>query len=180
MAPVGSSAAGAAHYRSNVNLKPVRYLWERVYPRRSLRGVGHRLRRYSRLKPLPQVQRQLQASAAPVGAGAPAKQTTRLMAPASPVFAAKAAPTGTASTPSQRSTCGSGRARETDDAVDGTGFAGVRGRDRSHKALGLTGAEYPKANAASTTQFLTALRPTLDQCCRQSSPRSPGWCTSAA
>ncbi|AGA73813.1 hypothetical protein CXG50_23540 [Pseudomonas plecoglossicida] len=33
----------------------------------------------------------------------------------------------------QRSTCGSGRAREADDAVDGTGFAGVRGLARSHK-----------------------------------------------
>ncbi|MNC27406.1 hypothetical protein D3C75_755770 [compost metagenome] len=34
----------------------------------------------------------------------------------------------------QRSTCGSGRAREAGDAVDGTGFAGVRGHARSHKA----------------------------------------------
>ncbi len=29
--------------------------------------------------------------------------------------------------------CGSGRAREACDAVHGTGFAGVRGRARSHK-----------------------------------------------
>ncbi|GLO50060.1 hypothetical protein PPUN110474_14600 [Pseudomonas putida] len=33
----------------------------------------------------------------------------------------------------QRSTCGSGRAREAGDAVDGTGFAGVRGHARSHR-----------------------------------------------
>ncbi|AJG14208.1 hypothetical protein CMV24_23715 [Pseudomonas plecoglossicida] len=32
----------------------------------------------------------------PVGAGSPAKQATRCMAPASPVFAGKPAPTGTA------------------------------------------------------------------------------------
>jgi len=32
-----------------------------------------------------------------------------------------------------RDFCGSGRARETGDAVDGTGFAGVRGHARSHK-----------------------------------------------
>jgi len=55
------------------------------------------------------------------------------MAPALPVFAAAAAPTGVASTPSQRSTCGSGRAREAGYAEDGTGFAGVRGRGRSHR-----------------------------------------------
>ncbi len=33
---------------------------------------------------------------------------------------------------SARDFCGSGRARETGDAVDGTGFAGVRGHARSH------------------------------------------------
>ena len=55
------------------------------------------------------------------------------MAPALPVFAAKAAPTGTALTQSLRNPCGSGHARETGDAVDGTGFAGVRGRARSHR-----------------------------------------------
>ena len=37
--------------------------------------------------------------AVPVGAGVPAKSPTRCMAPASPVFAAKAAPTGTARRP---------------------------------------------------------------------------------
>ncbi|AHZ75344.1 cell division protein Fic [Pseudomonas putida] len=31
-----------------------RSLWERVYPRRIQRGTWHRLRRCSRLKPLPQ------------------------------------------------------------------------------------------------------------------------------
>ncbi len=84
------------------------------------------------MNPLPQVQRQLEASAVPVGAGAPAEQTTRWMAPALPVFAGMPAPTGSASTRSPRSICGSGRAREADDAVDGTGFAGVRGHARSH------------------------------------------------
>ncbi|HCV37169.1 MAG TPA: hypothetical protein DGQ94_00205 [Pseudomonas sp.] len=38
-------------------------------------------------------------------------------------------------TRSQRSTCGSGRARETGDAVDGTGVAGVRGLARSHRII---------------------------------------------
>jgi len=32
-----------------------------------------------------------------------------------------------------RETCGSGRAREASYAMDGTGFAGVRGHARSHK-----------------------------------------------
>ena len=49
------------------------------------------------------------------------------------LFAGEPAPTGSAPTQSQRSTCGSGPAREADDAVDGTGFAGVRGLARSHK-----------------------------------------------
>ncbi|AJG14009.1 type II secretion system protein J [Pseudomonas plecoglossicida] len=47
------------------------------------------------MNPLPQVQRQLEARAVSVGAGAPAKQATRWMAPALPVFAGKPAPTGT-------------------------------------------------------------------------------------
>ncbi|QKK96574.1 hypothetical protein GEV38_11500 [Pseudomonas sp. 13159349] len=62
-----------------------------------------------------------------MGAGSPAKQATRWMAPATPVFAAEAAPTGTARARSLRRTCGSGFTREAGDAVDGTGFAGVRG-----------------------------------------------------
>ncbi|SPO54715.1 protein of unknown function [Pseudomonas sp. JV551A1] len=53
--------------------------------------------------------------------------STRGMAPAAPVCAAAAAPTGVVSTRSQRSTCGSGFTREAGDAEDGTGFAGVRG-----------------------------------------------------
>ncbi|APO81822.1 hypothetical protein BL240_10375 [Pseudomonas putida] len=48
------------------------------------------------MNPLPQVQRQLEARAVPVGVGAPAKQATRWMAPALPVFAGMPAPTGTA------------------------------------------------------------------------------------
>jgi len=32
--------------------------------------------------------------------------------------------------------CGSGHAREEGDSVDGTGFAGVRGRARSHRWSG--------------------------------------------
>ncbi|QKL00181.1 hypothetical protein GEV39_01585 [Pseudomonas sp. NY5710] len=48
----------------------------------------------SRLKPLLQVLRELKASAVPVGAGKPAKQATRCMAPATPVIAGKPAPTG--------------------------------------------------------------------------------------
>ncbi|UPK86391.1 hypothetical protein E5221_16040 [Pseudomonas sp. A2] len=51
------------------------------------------LRASSRGCPLPQVQRQLEARAVPVGAGAPAKQATRWMAPALPVFAGMPAPT---------------------------------------------------------------------------------------
>jgi len=58
------------------------------------RGAWHRLRRCSRLKPLPQV---LRCSAG------------------------------------RRCTCGSGRAREAGDVVYGTGWAGVRGRGRSHR-----------------------------------------------
>jgi len=33
--------------------------------------------------------------------------------------------------------CGSGRAREAGDAVDGTGYAGVRGLARSHRGPAL-------------------------------------------
>ncbi|RNF94101.1 hypothetical protein EFK07_00005, partial [Pseudomonas putida] len=51
------------------------------------RGAWHRLRRCSWLKPLPQVPREPEACAVPVGAGSPAKQVTRWMAPAAPVFA---------------------------------------------------------------------------------------------
>jgi hypothetical protein len=49
------------------------------------------------------------------------------MAPVLPVFAAKAAPTGTALDLGFAHPCGSGLAREAGDLVDGTGFAGVRG-----------------------------------------------------
>ncbi|MNC39168.1 hypothetical protein D3C75_878110 [compost metagenome] len=42
--------------------------------------------------------RNREACAAPVGAGMPAKQATRCMAPASPVFAGEPAPTGRAYT----------------------------------------------------------------------------------
>ncbi|RCL28383.1 hypothetical protein C6A77_07165 [Pseudomonas sp. AFG_SD02_1510_Pfu_092] len=68
----------------------------RASPRSRPRGAWHRLRRCSRLKPLPQVPRKPGAAPFPVGAGKPAKQMTRCMAPAAPVFAAMAAPTGTA------------------------------------------------------------------------------------
>ena len=103
------------------------YLWERASPRSRRCGGWHRLRRCSRPRPLLQVQREPEARAVPVGAGKPAKQAMRWMAPALPVFAAKAAPTGTARARSLRRTCGSGFTREAGDAVDGTGCAGVRG-----------------------------------------------------
>ncbi|PJI75173.1 hypothetical protein CSW00_04270 [Pseudomonas asiatica] len=35
-------------------LNPARTLWERVHPRRNQRGAWHRLRRCSRVNPLPQ------------------------------------------------------------------------------------------------------------------------------
>ncbi|ORL48480.1 hypothetical protein B7H18_27410 [Pseudomonas putida] len=62
------------------------------------RGVWHRLCRCSRLKPLPQVQRCVEVGASLVGAGAPAKNLTRCMAPALPVFAGMPAPTVIAQT----------------------------------------------------------------------------------
>ncbi|RCL27499.1 hypothetical protein C6A77_09495 [Pseudomonas sp. AFG_SD02_1510_Pfu_092] len=62
-----------------------------------------------------------------MGAGKPAKQATRWMAPAAPVFAATAAPTGPASAEACTAYCGSGFTREAGDAVYGTGCAGVRG-----------------------------------------------------
>ena len=85
----------------------------------------------------------------PVGAGMPAKQATRWMAPATPVFAGAPAPTegGVAFKACAASVvyrcaptfpetgaipCESGHAREAGDAMDGTGYAGVRGRARSH------------------------------------------------
>ena len=89
----GVRGHGRSH-RYSVNPKPAQYLWERASPRSRRRGVWHRLRRCSRLKPLPQVQREPEANAVP--AGKPAKQAVRCMAPAAPVFAATAAPTGTA------------------------------------------------------------------------------------
>ncbi|MNE53448.1 hypothetical protein D3C80_1481800 [compost metagenome] len=63
----------------------------------------------------------------------PAKQATRWLAPAAPVFAGAPAPTGTAHSFSWWGACGSGHAREAGDAVVGTGYAGVRGRARSHR-----------------------------------------------
>ncbi|RCL26426.1 hypothetical protein C6A77_12015 [Pseudomonas sp. AFG_SD02_1510_Pfu_092] len=54
-----------------------------------------------------------------MGAGSPAKQAARRMAPAAPVFAAKAALTGTAHAWACTVPCGSGRAREAGDAVHG-------------------------------------------------------------
>jgi len=84
-------------------------LWERACPRSRRRGGWHRLRRCSRACPLPHRPCRLQGpgakllplqawghlvpSAIPVGAGVPAKQATRWMAPAAPVFAGLPAPT---------------------------------------------------------------------------------------
>ncbi|RCL22430.1 hypothetical protein C6A77_20260 [Pseudomonas sp. AFG_SD02_1510_Pfu_092] len=63
-----------------------------------------------------------------MGAGKPAKQSARGMAPAAPVFAATAAPTGFSVGPRHtQPPCGSGQAREAGGAVHGTGCAGVRG-----------------------------------------------------
>ncbi|PLU84622.1 hypothetical protein CXG45_23770 [Pseudomonas plecoglossicida] len=50
----------------------------------------------------------------------PAKQATRRMAPATPVFAGAPAPTGTAHSFSWWGPCGSGFTREAGDAVEGT------------------------------------------------------------
>jgi len=142
-------------------------LWERACPRSRRRDGWHRLRRCSRARPLPQVWRIPSAGGGSVGAGMPAKQATRWMAPAAPVFAGEPAPTGygtfrrlvgflweRACPRSRRrggwhrlrrcsrvnplpqgmarsvgwwGSCGSGHAREAGDAVDGTGYAGVRG-----------------------------------------------------
>ncbi len=71
-------------------------LWERACPRSKRRGGWHRLGRCSRARPLPQVRRTPSAGGVPVGAGLPAKQAARWMAPATPVFAGEPAPTGTA------------------------------------------------------------------------------------
>ena len=57
----------------------------------------------------------------------PAKNPTRCMAPALPVFAGTPAPTGITQAGSLRNTCESGFTREESNTVDGTGFAGVRG-----------------------------------------------------
>ncbi len=63
----------------------------------------------------------------------PAKQATRWMAPATPVFAGASTPTGMAHSYGWRGLCGIGFTREAGDAVDGTGCAGVRGRVHSHR-----------------------------------------------
>ncbi len=123
----------ACSHRYSTFLQLVRSLWERACPRSRRRGGWHRLRRCSRARPLPQVQHIPSAGEVPVGAGLPAKQATRWMAPAAPVFAGKPAPTGMAHSFSWWASCGSGHAREAGDAVDGTGYAGVRGRARSHR-----------------------------------------------
>ncbi|RFQ04169.1 hypothetical protein D0O09_07180 [Pseudomonas putida] len=62
-----------------------------------------------------------------VGAGLPAKQTTRWMAPASPVIAGKPAPTGTVQASSPVQALWERACPRSSDSVDGTGFAGVRG-----------------------------------------------------
>ncbi|AJG13665.1 hypothetical protein RK21_02157 [Pseudomonas plecoglossicida] len=86
----------ARSYRYGVFLQLVGPLWERACPRSRRRGGWHRLRRCSRVNPLPQVQRIPSAGGAPVGAGSPAKQATRWRAPATPVFAGAPALTGMA------------------------------------------------------------------------------------
>ncbi len=133
----GTGCAGvrgrARSHRYGAFLQLMGPLWERVHPRSRRRGGWHRLRRCSRARPLPQVWRIPSADGAPVGAGSPAKQATRWMAPAAPVFAGKPAPTGTVHSFSWWGPCGSGHAREAGDAVDGTGCAGVRGRAGSYR-----------------------------------------------
>ncbi len=57
----------------------------------------------------------------------PAKNSTRWMAPALPVFAGPPAPTGITQAGSLRNTCETGLPREESNAVAGTGVAGVRG-----------------------------------------------------
>jgi len=137
----GTGCAGvrgrARSHRYSALLQLAGGLWERVHPRSRRRGGWHRLRRCSRVNPLPQVWRIASAGGGPVGAGLPAKQATRWMAPAAPVFAGKPAPTGMAHCFSWWGPCGSGHAREASDAVDGTGCAGVRGRARSHRYSAL-------------------------------------------
>ncbi|PBJ94770.1 hypothetical protein CMV24_15045 [Pseudomonas plecoglossicida] len=88
----------------------------------------------------------------------PAKNATRWMAPAAPVFAGTPAPTetllnqsvmcsymrerpafwvrwraGNTNWQTRCGPCGSGHAREECDSMDGTGCAGVRGHARSHR-----------------------------------------------
>jgi len=138
----------ARSHRYSVFLQLSGSLWERACPRSRRRGGWHRLRRCSRARPLPQVQRIPSADGVAVGAGMPAKQAARWMAPATPVFAGAPAPTGTAYSFSCRGRCGSGHAREAGGAVDGTGWAGVRGRARSHRYsvfLQLTGSLWEQA-----------------------------------
>ncbi len=78
-----------------------------------------------------------------MGAARPAKNSTRWLAPAAPVFAGMPAPTGPSLGWGLWSTCGSGQAREEVNAVAGTGCAGVRGHARSHRAItGLGAAGY--------------------------------------
>ncbi|AJG13168.1 hypothetical protein RK21_01660 [Pseudomonas plecoglossicida] len=117
----------ARSHRYGAFLQLVGSLWERVYPRSRRCGGWHRLRRCSRARPLPQVWRIPSAGGVPVGAGSPAKQAMRWMAPAAPVFAGAPAPTGMEHFFSWWGPCGSGFTREAGDAVDGTGCAGVRG-----------------------------------------------------
>ncbi len=69
--------------------------WERARPRSRQRGGWHRLRRCSRACPLLQGLRRAWGRFT-AGGSAPAKQATRWVAPAAPVFAGMPAPTGTA------------------------------------------------------------------------------------
>ncbi|RCL28461.1 hypothetical protein C6A77_06535 [Pseudomonas sp. AFG_SD02_1510_Pfu_092] len=78
-----------------------------------------------------------------MGAGSPAKQAARWMAPAAPVFAATAAPTATVLAQACAVSCGSGQAREAGGVVDGTGCAGVRGHGRSHRYSASPGLRRP-------------------------------------
>ena len=85
-------------------------LWERACPRSRRRDGWHRLRRCSRVNPLPQSGVAFKACAASV---------VYRCAPTFPETGAIH--------------CESGHAREAGDVMDGTGYAGVRGRARSHR-----------------------------------------------
>ncbi len=117
------------------------YLWERPWPRTPAKPVPSTAQSASRVNPLPQVRRRLQAHAVPVGAALAANTGAAGAIHRVACFAGEPAPTGTAQASGSPCTCGSGRGREHRRSRCHPPRRLLRGLARSHRhcaGFGLT------------------------------------------